>query len=111
MALITLEEAVHHLRLDGMVSLESGSGGEDDGGLLADLVAKMEEASAVVVNHLKTSDSSWDEDTTPYAVKAAIKLVLADMWENRGDTKDGDYISFDGPAWRVLNPLRDPAIA
>lgn len=110
MALITIEEAINHLRLNGIVSVEEESG-EDDGGQRADLLQKMEEATAIVSNHLKSVDSGWDEDTTPYAVKAAIKLVLTDLWEQRGGDTGGDYIQREGTVWRLLNPLRDPALA
>lgn len=112
MALVTIEEANRHLRLDLGLDAESGSGAEDDdGGIRADLVLKMEQATEIVLDYLKTEGSGWDEETVPRPIHAAVLLVLSALWEDREGTGDGDYIAPNGTVARLLHRFRDPAIA
>lgn len=102
MALVTLQEADDHLRLD----LQSGDERE------ADVLLKMEQATDIVLDYLKTEESGWDEETVPRSIHAAILLVLGDLWEAReGGAENGDYISPNGTVARLLHRFRDPALA
>lgn len=102
MALISLPEAAAHLRLDGTT---------DD----VDLQAKVDEASAIILDYLKVASAdsppTWDEDTAPYHIKAATKLILAGLWDDREGDGDGDYLKDGGPVARLLARSRDPALA
>jgi hypothetical protein len=98
MALITVEQAKHHLRID-----------YDDQN--ADLSMKVEQASAIVIDYLKKPDHGWTTQTVPYPVQAAILLVLTALWDNRNGQGDGEYLAPGGPVARLLSRHRDPAIA
>ena len=94
MALITLADAKAHLRVDGS---------DDD----ADVQAKLNEASAIILDYLKWNTSPvMDDITAPDHVKAACKLVLGDLYAER---EGGAPIS---PAVQaLLVRSRDPAFA
>lgn len=111
MALITIEEAIGHLRLD----LEpTGSPPAYSGAEADDLIAKIEEASAMVMDYLKKEDGDspgWGDETAPYLVKAAVKLVLGALWVDREGAGGGDFFNPNGPVARILARYRDPAMA
>ncbi|MFC7399584.1 head-tail connector protein [Chelatococcus sp. GCM10030263] len=96
MDLVSLETAKRHLNIDFT---------DRD----ADLDLKIEQASHIVVDYLKKPDNGWTEETVPPLVQAAVLLVLADLYEHRGDDGKSDPIS---PAVEnILRRYRDPALA
>lgn len=108
MRLITMQVANLHLRL----GMDVGSSPVDDE-RYDDLVAKVEQASDLVLDYLKKANGDspgWDETSTPKLVQAAVCLILYDLWNNRGGG-DGDYFKVDGPVYRCLARYRDPALA
>jgi hypothetical protein len=105
MALITLEEADQHLRLD---LSDGGSPYATTDARAAEVQRTIEHASAVTLDYLKTPDAEYDPDTVPFVIKAACLLILAALWEHRGD------VSYDPISPAVVSLLmrsRDPAIA
>lgn len=94
MALLTLDEAKTHLRIDGT---------DDD----IEVTTKVNEASAIILDYLKWNTSPEpDETTAPGYMKAACKLVLGELYAER---EGGDPIS---PAVvSLLARSRDPAYA
>ncbi len=92
-SLITYEEALAQLRLD------EGAFDEDD------IKQKMEEASDIVVGYIKHLDNSWSEDTCPPRIKAAIKIVLSNLYDNRTDDPLTPGVK------NILKRDRDPALA
>jgi len=77
-----------------------------------DVQALVDEASAVIVNYLKSlGDPTWTAVTAPLPVKRSVKLLIANYDENRGD-KD---MKNDADCWmaieRLLVRFRDPALA
>jgi len=97
MALITLEQAKRQLRIDH----------DDDN---ADLLLKMEQASAIVVDYIKRPDHGWTEETVPPLVQAAILIVLTDLYDRRNGT-DKDDVLLSKPVRDILERFRDPAFA
>ena len=105
MALITMDQAIDHLRI--------GTGPEYE----ADVALKMEAATAHVITYLKRPDHGWTIDTDPAAdpefaiVQGAILEVLANLFYDRNDRDTPS----DGPITpRIKNALamlRDPAVA
>lgn len=91
--LITLDEAYAHLRVS-----------EDEDAL--DVALKAEEASEIVLDYVTHEDKAdWSEDTAPGVIKAAVKLVLTGLYDDRA----GDPLS---PAVKnVLRRYRDPTLA
>lgn len=82
MTLVTLQEVKGHLRL----TTADGSPGE------ADLTLKTEGAEAAVLRWVRksgfgsTNAEAWtDATSTPADVKAAVLLMLTDLWRFRGD--------------------------
>ena len=84
MALVTYAQAVSHLKQNGV--LDAGSPPEED----ADLVLKIEQASATVLLHLQRP-GEWDVDTDPSddpefaLVQALVLKVLLWLYRYRGD--------------------------
>lgn len=114
MALITVEEAVAHLRLPS----DYVSSPPDQ-----DLALKMQLAEDIVLDYLKTdggSPGSWDEETVPGTIKAAILLQLGELWRFRGDDEQS-HAGDRGPGQadgylsravtRLLHRWRDPTLA
>lgn len=113
-ALITLDEAVRHLRID-----ELDSDGDPD------LELKIFAASQAVINYLgdyasEIVDSDGDVilDTdgvsiAPYPIKAATLLMLGYLYKDRDENADGAYeMGFlPKPVTALLYPYRDPALA
>lgn len=100
MALISLEQAKAHLRVV--------SSDEDD-----DIARKVEQASAVVLDYLKSQAvAGWSDGTVtvPGHVEAATMVMLTHLYENRGDD-----MAADEDAWKAVERLlmrsRDPALA
>ena len=80
----------------------------------ADIQLKIDQADAIILNYLKGSNGdavSWvDATTTPAPVIAAILLMLARLYEQRGDDEQNDVALWDAID-RLLKRYRDPALA
>lgn len=109
MALISYTVAVRHLKQNGV--LDVGSPVEED----ADVLMKMEQASAIVLIHLKRA-GEWDsatraDDDPEFAIVQALVLkVLTWLYRYRGDDDTAPGLD------TILNPmttgmLRDPELA
>lgn len=97
-ALVSLHRAKEHLRV---TTTDSD----------ADIHLKVEQASAIVLEYLKSrADAGWDDTTAPGPVQAATLLVIGHLYEHRGDDMDRD-----GALWQAVERLlmrsRDPALA
>lgn len=117
-SIVTLEEAVRHLRIDDL---------DSDGD--PDLELKMYAASQSVIKYLEDGaslfvDSNGDivvdsegESIAPYPIKAATLILLGYMYKNRdqnpnvliGDGFDAGFLP--KPVTALLYPYRTPVIA
>lgn len=113
MSLITLEEATGHLHID--LSMDSASPPAVDDERYPDLLLKMAQAEAAVLDYIEMDeadlsasgvDPKWTE-----IVKAAMLLLLAGLWDDREGAKEGDYFVDNGAIARLLKRIRYPAIA
>lgn len=98
MALVDLETAKAHLRMD--------SDAED-----ADIQFKLEQASAIVVDYLKLPEGKWQvgessASVAPWPVQAAVMLVLGALFKDR---EGGDPLS--QAVKDLIHRYRDPALA
>lgn len=118
MALITVEEAAAHLRLD--LETDGGSPAEPDA-RLPDLESKIAEAEAAILNYIEMDEEDLsatgvDAKWLPI-VQSAVKLYLTGLWDDRvgggnvGFEAGGDYFKEDGAIARLLRRIRYPAIA
>lgn len=110
--LVTLAQAKGHLRLTW------ADGDPRD----TDLEMKLAQAQAIIVEYCDTTaywrdvTETWDADTVPKSVHAAILLELGELWQFRGDEPgDAGAARTDGfdlsPAIRaLLTRQRDPVI-
>lgn len=87
-ALVTLDQARRHLRIYHQ---------DED----LDVQERVQQASEIVIDYIQRPDHGWsdasddDESNAPKVVQAAVLLVLAALWEHRGDG-EGDYQQADG---------------
>lgn len=100
-ALVTLAQAKEHLRIT-----------TDDND--ADVSLKVDQASAIVIDYLKSQAvAGWSDGTVavPGNVSAATLITLTHLYEHRGD----DDMGLDEALWMALDRLlirfRDPALA
>lgn len=111
-ALITIEEADGHLRLD--LANDGASPVNYDDDRLPDLLLKMGLATGIVVDYLKAADHGWTADDVPDPIKAAILLVLGALYDDSAKAEmltglaNGDLRN---PVVALLYRRRDPAIA
>ncbi len=102
--LVTLAQAQDHLR-DYYAANE------------ADITAKITQASAAVLDYLKSPDGSdaWDETSAPPLVQAAVLLTLSWLYDDRtgGDNVEGGYATGYLPqsVTDLLHRMRDPTFA
>lgn len=106
-ALVTLQQAKRHLRV-----LHDD---END-----DLKDKIQQASEIVVDYIQRPELTWTDASNgtpsdaPMRVQAAVLLVLAGLWEHRGDGEQ-DYGQADGyltkPVTALLHRLAKMAYA
>jgi hypothetical protein len=101
--LLTLEQAKRHLNIDVYADAESSSSDTDpEAGIHdAEILEKIEEASEVILKHLKSADfldsdgfvpvDSEDRPEIPGNVRAAAKLMLGYLWEHRDEDAEGAY--------------------
>lgn len=115
-ALVTMADAVAHLRLDTV----------DTAGNPADapyVQLQIEAASEAVLNYLKSGadaflDSNGDvvldssgAPVVPYAVKAATLVMLGHLYRERDQTWEGQEHGYPPrPVVSLLYQLRDPAL-
>lgn len=97
-ALVTLERARSHLRIDSS---------SDD----AELALKVEDATDIVLDYLKRPPGSetWVIGNCPPTVRAAVLLVLGALWENR-EGSDTQAEPLSPPVLALLHRHRDPAM-
>lgn len=107
MMFITLEQAKVQLRVDDDA---------DD----TDITDKIHEASDLVRGYLKSAaDAYLDADgevipgKVPYAVKAATKMMLGYLYNQRDNDQDREFEQgmLPRPVTALLYHLRDPALA
>ena len=109
-ALVSVEEADFHLRLD--LETDGGSPTVYTDERLSYLLLQIEIASDAVIDYLKYEGTGWDDETVPKVVKQAVLLVLGAYWNNRGDDQKAvDPFKPDGAVARLLARSRDPALA
>jgi hypothetical protein len=96
-ALVSLAQAKEHLRIKTS---------DDD----ADVYLKVEQASAIILDYLKSRAGDWTADTAPGQVQAATLLMLGHLHENRGDDMEPDPMVWQAIE-RLLMRSRDPALA
>jgi hypothetical protein len=101
--LVDQNTAAYHLRLAMPLSTEAQ----------ADLTAKIQQASDVIRDYLKSgNDPTWAASAPPIVQQATL-LYLTNLWEHRGD--DGAPNDSDAACWMAIKRLllrqRDPAFA
>lgn len=86
----------------------------DESSLTAgDMLTKVQQASAIVMDYLKSrADPGWIDGTVavPKPVEAATLLLVAHLNENRGDNMAPD-LQVWAAVERLLVRFRDPALA
>ena len=96
--LVTLAQAKAHLHITATTDDE-------------DIQFKLDQAEAIIRNYLKTQDDpAWTAATVPPPIKSAILLMLARLYEQRGDNEQNDEALW-AAVDRMLARYRDPAIA
>ena len=99
--LVTLTQAKDHLRIT-TPALDPGD---------VDLQLKLDQAEAIILDYLQPVDALWvSPETVPLVVTAAILLMLARLYEHRGDAEKEDadlWLAID----RLLVRYRHSAIA
>lgn len=78
----------------------------------SEVLAKLEDASAIVLAHVKDpdNDAEWDEGSTPGEVQAATLIVLSDLWEHRAGSSSDDVVISETMR-NLLRGRRDPTLA
>lgn len=102
MALITVDQAKLHLRLDT----------DDHDDLLEEIVS---DVSGIILDYLKLASTAYqttsgEPDDVPAPVKAATKLGVSAMFENPEQLPDGPQV-LSQTVKDLLHRLRDPALA
>jgi len=109
--LVSLTAVKAHLRLTGM-TLDSATS--------ADLVLKIQQATAIVLDYIARPDDdwiaeieAWTEDTVPPSVQAAILLQVGELYRFRGDEeppkREHGFLAPHIVA--LLHRFRDPAVS
>ena len=102
MSIVTLEEAKLHLRVDGS---------DDD----ADITIKLEAAEESAVNFLNRpipwKGTDGMDVPVPASVKAAILLLLGDLYANREGAIVGTIHTVNPTVERLLWPYRKVCLA
>jgi hypothetical protein len=106
-ALVSLEDGLRHLN-----ELTSPIEEMEDMDVAILVQSKIDQASDVVLDYLKYPEDSvyWDDETTPEAVKAAVLLVLSDLYEHRAGS-DKDDVVLSVTVKDLLRRRRDPTLA
>lgn len=96
MALVTADEARRHLQI-------TASGLDAD--TTAVVALMMESASEIVLDYVDDPEVTWTAEDVPALIKAAVLMVLADLFHNREEGGLTDGVK------RILRRYRDPALA
>lgn len=114
MDLITIEEANDQLRLD----LESDDGSPPDYSediRFAEVERMIAAATAAVEDYIAgyvaREAPTWNEDTAPPQVKAATLMILAWLWEHRGDEETDPEGYLSAAVKMLLHRYHDPVCA
>lgn len=102
MALITVDAAKLHLRLDN----------DDHDELLEELIS---DVSGIILDYLKMESTTYqttsgEPDDVPAPVKAAVKLGVSAMFENPEQDEKGPLVLSE-TVKNLLHRFRDPALA
>lgn len=105
--LVTLEQALRHLRLLVGDAPDPITNHDD----ASDVEFKGEIASGIVLNYVTDADKEeWTDETAPFSVRAAVLLVLSDLWEHRAGSADDD-VFLSRAVKDLLHRYRDPTLA
>jgi len=101
--LVTMTDAKAHLRIRDT---------DHD----ADVTIKLAQATDAILDYLtKSADPAWTDVTVPLPVQAAILVMLAHLYEDRGDRAKETDADADKTVWesidRLLARFRDPSWA
>lgn len=103
--MVDLAEALVHLRL-AVAPVAEPEEHEDAG----EVTSKLAQAQAIVIDYIEAEDHEWDADSVPGPVKAAILLVLSDLWDHRSGSANED-VFLSTAVKSLLRRYRDPALA
>lgn len=79
--------------------------------LNGELNPKIDQASAIILDYLKSrGDPTWTPLTVPEVVKCATLILVAHLFEHRGEDQRLDEGVWDSIT-RILIRSRDPALA
>lgn len=118
-ALVSVEAVNDALRLDLDFDIAPYAG-DDEASRVADVVAKIAQASDIVLDYLKhpAGSDTWTYDTTPERVKAATIIVVRCLLDDADDSmamlsglSGLDQGNLKNPIVALLHRLRDPALA
>lgn len=93
-ALVSLTEAKKHLGIDSA-----------DAGDTAEVTLKSEMASEIVLDYIEDRESDWTDTTAPKLIKAAVLIVLGDLYADREGAGIPEGVK------HILRRYRDPALA
>lgn len=79
---------------------------QDDGPVDANIAMKLEQATGIVIDYLKTPDHGWTALTVPEPIHAAILLVLTSLYDSPA-TEDPITPAVES----LCRRYRDPAMA
>ncbi|WP_188260865.1 head-tail connector protein [Azospirillum tabaci] len=102
MSVVTLEEAKAHLRVDGT---------DDDADIDLKLAAAEDLAAQVLNRPVPWTNVDGDEVPVPASVKAAILLILGDLYANREASIVGTSHTVNPTVERLLWPHRKLSVA
>ncbi len=102
MAIVTLDEAKAHLRVDGP---------DDDADIALKLAAAEEAATGFLNRPVPWTDAAGDLVPVPTSVKAAILLILGDLYAAREGVAWGLAVAENPTLARLLLPYRRICLA
>jgi hypothetical protein len=106
MSVITLQQAKDHLQI--VTATVSPMDAQD-----RDITLKMAQAESIILDYLKTFET-WDDETVPPLVQAAVLLQVGELFRFRGDDLPGpvyDTGQLSPTITALLRRYRDPALA
>lgn len=110
MDLITIEEANDHLLLD----LEGDGGSPEDFSddeRFPEVDLLIGSATGAVLDYISAyvarEEPSWDPESVPRPIKVAVLMVLAWLWEHRGDDEAEAEGYMNAPVKALLHRYRD----